>query len=232
MPKTKNKTGYIIGIILALLAIVAVVIYGLHLRNKQSYTEAIESPDPSELVLDTADHGLVKEEDTISFETLQEGLNDMGMLITEEYYFTEVVTREKSKELLSTGITIPFTESSYVASYDGVINAGVDFSKINVAVEQVNEQEQITITIPKPEIQTVDIDPDSFVLYSEKTGIGNPFSVEEYNESLKGLESVVKDKAKAKEILPAAEEHAKKLIESFVGSLCAGKDYSLKIVVK
>lgn len=232
MPKTKKRTGYVIGIILGLLAIIFVVAYGLHLQNKSSDAEAVESPEPSDLVLDADAHGLVQEVDTISFETVQEGLNDMGFLITEEYRFTEVVTREKSMELLSTGIKIPFTESSYVASYDGVISAGVDFSKIVVAVDQVDQQSQITITVPKPEIHAVDIDPNSFVLYSEKTGIGNPFSVEEYNDSLKGLEDKVKGNEKAKEILPAAEEHAKKLIESFVGSLCAGKNYSLNVIVK
>lgn len=232
MPKTKKRTGYVIGIILGLLAIIFVVAYGIYLQNKPSDAEAVESPDPSDLMVGAYEHGFVQEVDTISFETVQEGLNDMGFLVTEEYRFTEVVTREKSMELLSTGIKIPFTESSYVASYDGVINAGVDFSKISVAVNQVGQQSQITITVPKPEIQTVDIDPDSFILYSEKTGIGNPFSVEEYNDSLTDLEDKVKGNAKAKELLPAAEEHAKKLIESFVGSLCAGKDYSLTIVVK
>ena len=232
MTKIRRTTGYIIGCVLGLLAIVIVIVYGLHSKNKAADAEAAVTPKPSEFVFNADEQGLASEVDTVSYEVLQDGLNGIGFLTTEEYYFTEVVTREKSKELLKTGITIPLTESNYVASYDGVVNAGVDFSKITVSVDSTNSTPVITIRIPKPEIQTVSIDHDSFVLYSEKTGIGNPFSAEEYNESLTGLEDIVREKAIDKGILTSSQENAKRQIETFVNSLCYGKSYTLQIIVK
>ena len=232
MQQTKKKTGYVVGIVLVLLAIAFVVGYGLYLQHRPQKAAAAESPEPSALVLDANAHGVTQEVDTVSFEAVQDGLRDMGFLITEDYYFTEVVTREKSRELLKTGITIPFTESSYVASYDGEVHAGVDFSKITVSVDAEDSTPHITIRVPEPEIQSVSIDHDSFVLYSEKTGIGNPFSAEEYNESLTGLEEVVREKAIDKGILKAAGENAKQQIKTFVESVCAGKSYTLDVVVK
>lgn len=232
LTKTNKGIGYIVGIILGLIAIVIVVLYGIHLQNKSADEATVASPEPTELVLNSDAQGITTVVDTIAFETVQEGLNDMGFLVTEEYFFTEVVTREKTKELLKTGITLPFTESSYVASYDGVVTAGVDFSKITVTVDPVDNHSKITITVPKPEIQTVSIDPDSFVLYSEKNGLGTRFSAEEYNESLKGLEDEVRNNAIDKDILGAAGEHAVQQIETFVKSLCAGQDYLLNIVLK
>ena len=193
---------------------------------------AAATPEPTSFLAWADVHGLVREEDETSFESVREGLRDMGLLVTEEYSFTEVVSREKSKELLGTGIVIPFTESSFVASYDGVIHAGVDCAGITVEVSRAGAVPQLTVTVPKPEIQSVDIDPDSFVLYSEKTGVWNPFSISEYNESLKGLEKVVKDRAAEKGVLERAETHAAQIVESFVGSLLSGTEYTLEIVVK
>ena len=233
MLKTKREIAYAVGIVLALLAIIVVIAVGLHLKNKPANTGGQKSPDAVSAADVNADaRGLIRDEETISFETVQDGLNDMGFLVTEEYYFTEVVSRSKLKELFNTGINIPLTESSYIGTYDGVITAGVDFGAIRVDTKPLGSKTKITVTVPKPVLQEPNIDPDSFELHSEKTGIANPFSVEEFNDSLKDLEAEVQKNAQAKGILDRAGEHAEQIIETFVASLLSGEDYTLEIVVK
>lgn len=230
MLKTKKEIAYAVGIILALTAILIVVVVGLHLRNKPADADAVSAPAPSETAAAAAGTGLVKEKHTISFETVQDGLRDMGFLVTEEYYFKEVVSPTKMKKLF--GITLPLTESSYIGSYEGTVSAGVDFSAITVTELTVGETTKLTVTVPKPVLQDPVIDHDSFELYSEKTGIANPFSADEYNDALRELEADVQANALEKGILDRAGEHAEIMIENFVRSLLAGTDYTLEIVVK
>ena len=227
MLKTKKDIARLVAIVLVLIATVVVIVIGV--RKSEEKNVSKKSAVSDEVV---TEEGLLTTTDTISFETIQDGLNEMGFLITEEYYFTEVITRERSVELLRTGINIPFTESSYVASYDGVVTAGIDFSQITVDSELVDGKTHFKIVVPKAEIQTIDIDPNSFKLYSEKTGIGNSFSVKDYNESLKGLESTVEKNAINKGLLERAEEHAKQLVERFVNSLPHNSEYTFEIVEK
>lgn len=231
MLKTKKEIAYVVGIILALIAIVVIIAIGLRKTDENEETDAAGSAEITSTVV-SEKHGLVEAEETISFETVQEGLRDMGFLVTEEYYYTEVMTHSKLLKVFGKEVKIPFTESSYVASYDGVIEAGIDFSAITVSIDSKDGKHQVTVMIPKPVIQANDIDPDSFQVYSETTGIANPFSVEEYNQSLKELERDVEKKAIENGILERAEEHAKQLIKGFVGGMLLDQDYTLEIVVK
>lgn len=96
------------------------------------------------------------------FSIIQDGLRDMGFLITEEYYFEAIERYTKNKKIVFK-LT---SESSFSYSYEGVVEAGVDFTEIKV---DVNDQDKIIeITIPKSEIKSVTINEDSF----EKLEIG------------------------------------------------------------
>lgn len=228
MLKTRKELGYAIAILVVLAAIAAVIGYGLHRRHA-----APELP-PDNLPQQTAaqeDSGLIHDVETISLETIQDGLADMGDLVTEEYYFTEVVTFSKLKEIL--GLQIGgLMESSYIATYDGTVRAGINFSALTVESEPEGAGTHYIITVPKAAVQSVEVDKDSFVLYSEKTGIANPLSASDFNDSLRELETAVEAKAVEKGILDRAQEHAETLIRNFVSGLLADTEYTLEIVVK
>ena len=172
----------------------------------------------------------MKDVQTVSFETVEDGLRDMGFLVTEEYCFKEVVNPTKMKKLF--GIGIPLTESSFIGTYEGTISAGVDFSEITVTELTVGGKTQLTVTVPKPVLQEPVIDHDSFELYSEKTGIANPFSAEDYNDALKELEAEVLENAQEKGILDRAETNAKRIVENFVRGLLSEQADAIEIVVK
>lgn len=227
MLKTKKTTLYWIGIILGLMAIGAVILVGLHARRAAE--AAAQEPPAAEDAADDQSHGLIKTVETVSYETIREGLQEMNYLVTEEYSFTEVISDSKVLKFL---IELSPTKSSYVASYDGSVEAGIDFSEAEVETAQIGGVTYVTVTIPKATIHQTTIDHDSFVLYSEKDGLGTSFSVEDYNERLKELEQNAEKRAKEKGILDKAQNNAEQVIRSLVGSLLADTEYSLEIHTK
>lgn len=166
-------------------------------------------------------------EKVISAQVISDGLRELGKLVTEEYYFTDVLSYSSALKLLDT-INLPFTTSSFLVSYDGVVTAGVDFEKIEVTKDESSKT--ITVKLPAPEIMNVDIDPESFVLHAEKTGLGNPISVSDFNRSLAELENSAREKGVDKGLLTRAGENAEKVISHFVDSLLEPGTYTVRYV--
>ncbi len=108
------------------------------------------------------------------------------------------------------------------------MHAGIDFG--GVAVEKDDEAGRILIRLPAAEIFSVDIDPDSFELYSEKTGFANPLSVEDFNNSLAALEDSIREKAVAKGLLLRADENARAVVMNFVAGLADTSRYAVVFV--
>ena len=138
-----------------------------------------------------------------------------------------MVSYSSVKKLFKT-IKLGITESSYLASYDGVISAGLDFEKISV--EKNDEERIITIRLPKSEVKYMQIDPESFVLYSEKEGLGNKISLSDYNDSLIELEKNAEKKAVDRGLLKCADDNAKLVISNFVNSLVDTSDYMVRYI--
>lgn len=166
---------------------------------------------------------VIEIEKKITAEVIRENLQDVGVLTTEEYYFTEVISYSKLKKLWK--IELGITESSYLISYDGVVTAGIDFTAVDV--QKDDEQKRILIILPKSEILSVDIDPESFQLYSEKEGLGNPVSVTDYNQSLVEMEQNARQKALDRGILTRADGNARKLVGQLVAGLVNTEEYTI-----
>ena len=124
-------------------------------------------------------------------------------------------------------IDLGITESSYLASYDGVVTAGVDLTRAQV--EKDEAEKRVTITLPAAAIENIDIDPESFVLYSEKAGLGNRLSAADFNNSLIELEQTAREKAVERGVLERAEKNARTLIGGLVGSLVDTAEYRVEL---
>ncbi|WP_024865056.1 DUF4230 domain-containing protein [Butyrivibrio sp. FCS014] len=173
---------------------------------------------------------VVKKEDkvlvTVNVETVEDGLRDMGTLITQEYYFSQVEKYTKSKK-----IAWVFDSTSEIAyGYDGTVTAGIDFTKIEL--EKDEENKTVKVTIPPSEIQNVDIDTSSFRVYSEKDSLWNPMKLEDYNLSLQEFEKAAEKKALDSGILERSDEQAKLLINGFIRNYSALSDYDIEMEVK
>jgi len=157
----------------------------------------------------------------VSTDTIQDGLANMGVLITQEYYFTQVEKYTKEKTFLKF-IT---SSSEFMYSYDGAVMAGVDFEKIKIKTDE--DRKIITVDMPDSEIQAVTIDKDTFKIYSEKDSLWNPLKLEDYNISLVEFEDAAKEKAIASGILGRSDEQARNLVREFISSLPNTGEYTI-----
>ena len=225
MPSTTKTRKSRILIVLIVLAVLAIVVL-LFWHGGHKTDTALPPVTPRPAMENTAREkrpGPIVVETEIAAETIEEGLNDIGQLVTEEYYFTEVVRYSSIKKLFN--IELGITASSFLASYDGVVTAGLDFTGIRIQKDEVNKV--ILVTLPKAQILNVDIDPDSFELYSEKEGLGNPISMEDYSASLAELENSAREKAVKLGVLERAEENARRIIRNFITGLVDPSAYSV-----
>ena len=105
--------------------------------------------------------------------TVAFGLRDIGELVTQAGYFTTVQATTDARTLF--GFDIPFTKSKYIYSYDGIVKAGLDFSQIEVAVN--DEAKIATVKLPEIKVLDVTIDNDSLKIYDESQSIFTPLQM-------------------------------------------------------
>jgi len=143
------------------------------------------------------------------------GLKDIGELATQAGYFTTVQTIDKSRNLFN--IVIPGTQSRYVYSYDGTIKAGIDFSNIDLEVN--DEKHVITVRFPKFRILSTEIDEDSFILYNDGA---NPFTtlhLEDVDKANAELKKTAQETAIKNGIFENARTNAEVLVRGFLASI-------------
>ena len=214
------RNGKIICLILCsilLLSIAGLLVFWMSTR--QNVKEVVPTPIPTSehITIDSnSNFSFINEKTIISTETIQDELCDMGVLITGEYMFTDILSSSSSKKLFGS-LSLPGTKSSYVVSYDGVVSAGTDLS--DAKVEKDDTLNTITVYIPKASIRSTDIDPESFVLIDESQSIFNPMTVDDFNDSLIELENSARSKALEKGILDRADSNAVRIIRDFVESI-------------
>ena len=230
MKRTGKQKFYAALIVVIAAAILVIVVSWLIRGGSQQVAEQVPVPKPSTGSFVPAAPKLIEIEKEISVNTVEDGIRDMGILITDEYYFTEVVSFSSVKKFFKTDIKLPFTESNYLAGYDGVVTAGPDFAAARVEKDEATKT--VTVILPKSQIRNVDIDPDSFKLFSEKQGFSNPLSAEDFNSSLVELENTARQKALGKGILERADEHAVNIVTNFIGNLIDLSVYRVKVVTE
>ena len=215
--KKNNNYLYIVVILIAVIAMLVILTdYKKNANSEPSLadiaaTESTVKKSPAKVIV------------TVNTETIREGIANMGTLITQEYYFTQVEKYTKEKTIMKF-IT---SSSEFLYSYDGAVTAGVDFEKI--AISKDDDAKTITIDIPDSEIFSVNIDKDTFKIYSEKDSLWNPLKLEDYNTSLAKFEAAAKEKALANGILEKSDAQAKTIIENFVNSLPEASKYQIEI---
>lgn len=215
----------------ALLVILAILLVGAggYFYGK-SNTTVTKNYTPS--VEEKEEDTFIQTEVTISAETIQEGMNDIGQLVTQEYTYTEVssISRDKVTTVFGKEVKIPGATSTCIYSYDGVIKAGVDFSEISVSKN--DEEKAILIEMPEAKIISNELIEDSFKLYDEKNSIFNPWSVEDYHISNAQIKDTALDRAQKNGILKKATDNACVLIQGFLQSGYELSDYQIIIQQK
>ena len=221
----KLKTIYIVIWIFLSIIIIWLLVGMLNNRNKTdnaSLKDIVEKQSDKKLFDDSP---VVEEIVTVNTEIIKDGLKEMGTLITQEYYFTQVEEYKSTER-----VWIFDSKASFIFSYDGVVTAGIDCNDIEITKD--DEAKIINVKIPKSNIIGVNIDHDSFKIYEEKEGLWNKLDMTKYNNSIIEFENEAKNKAINKGIIDKADENAKTLIESFINSLIEDNVYSIEFVIK
>ena len=212
--RTKNKMYFVVIAI----CVVAVIALGIDSLMNLGKAPDVITLNETPVAVKTDDEKVLV---SVSTETIREGLANMGLLITQEYSFTQVEKYTKEKKLFN---VLP-SSSELLYSYDGSVMAGIDFEKVEIKKD--DSAKTITITLPKSEIQTVTIDKDTFQLYSEKDSLWNPIRVEDYNLSLAEFEKTARQKALDGGILERSDEQAKVLVQNFISNFPAAAGYEI-----
>ena len=155
--------------------------------------------------------------------TTRLGYEDIGQLATQAAYCTEVKVAEKSAELW--GLTIPFTQSKYIYSYDVEVKAGFDFGAITWSVDR--DRKTIRVKLPQVQVLSTELKLDSFKVYYEAESIFQRFSLAENNQAMTELKEQAQADAIANGILDSARTDGETILSSFFANAYDLDQYEL-----
>ena len=162
----------------------------------------------------------------ITSSILKEELKYVKDLVTVEYRYTNADKAEFPGHVLF-GQNIPFTEKSFIVSYDGVIKYGVDLSAVDI---QVNESVKlVTVTVPKSRIISHEIPEAGFRALDEKNGLFNKIHIDDVTEFRQEQKSAMEKKAVEMGLPQQAQEQAAAAIEALLSATPGMDAYQLKI---
>ncbi len=156
--------------------------------------------------------------------TARLGFEDIGELATQSAYCTEVEVTEASRELF--GVTIPFTQSKYIYSYDVVIKAGLDFTDVSWS----EEDGTIRVTLPEIRVLSNEIDLDSLKVYHEDESLFRNITLEENNAALADLKARAEQDAIGNGLLEEARDNAQQILTAFFANQYDLTEYRLEFM--
>ncbi|MBO4360192.1 MAG: DUF4230 domain-containing protein [Eubacteriaceae bacterium] len=158
---------------------------------------------------------------SITSETVMAVFDDTKILVTETYNYTAMGSFTNS--LMFRDWTIPLTGKSFIVSYSGTIQAGIDLGKVKVTTDGYT----IYIKLPASKIISHEIDEGSVQVLDEKTNLFNPIKVEDVT----GFESEQKElnekRALEDGLLERADESAQKAVLELLSKIEGIKNYDI-----
>ena len=145
------------------------------------------------------------------------GFEDIGELATQAAYTTIVEDTDVSRELF--GVSIPFTQSKLIYSYDVVVKAGLDFDQVKWTVSE----NKIKVEMPEIRILSSEIQFDSFQTYYENESIFRPVKIDENNQA---IQEMVK-KAETTAVENGLLENAEMMIKGFIYQNFDSQEYQI-----
>ena len=227
MKSEKKIQLLVIGALVALILVLLLAgIYRKSHPQKEDPQQLTEQPKETES--SALDAIPVEEEQTIDVTVVEERIRSLGLLVTQEYDFKDVIDYSEAKTLL--GWTLPGTTSRFLASYEGNVQAGIDFEEVEVRKD--DDSRTVTVVLPAAEILNVTIDNDSLEVYEEIDGWGTDISVEDFNSSQTELKEKARESAIEKGLLTKADQNAQTIVGNLVSSLVDEAAYSISIEKK
>lgn len=162
-------------------------------------------------------------EDIISSQT-----KEVSELVSAEYLFTNADRFSDSQQIKSWNI--PLTEKSFTIRYDGVIKAGIDLAKIKVEVNDITKT--ISLTVPRADFISYEIDNDSVEILDEKSNLFNKLTLKDKISFDVAVEAKIKERALDNGLLDKAQSNAENVL---IGMLLTNPDikstYTIEVTV-
>ncbi|QGU03226.1 hypothetical protein CKALI_11940 [Corynebacterium kalinowskii] len=147
---------------------------------------------------------------------------EIAELSVEEYQFTNVGKYdEQGIKVLKVGV--PLTGKSFLATYDGVIKAGVD-DMSTIQVEQQDDDRKIALSVPEPVITSAYIDPATITVYDQSMNPFNQFKIEDMSQFLAMETKNAEELAIKKGILDRAKTRTAELLTTQVKAVTNNTD--------
>lgn len=161
---------------------------------------------------------------TVKSRSIELGLKNIGELSTQAGYYTNVQVISDYREVF--GVDIPFTQNKYIFSYDGIVKAGVNFSEIEVNVDDITKT--IVVTLPEIKILSNEIDEESLEVYDETKNIFNPLKLDDINLAFVTLKERAQENAIENGILENAQVNAENLVKGFLQGMFDLSKYAVE----
>lgn len=220
---------------LILLLVIFAVAFGVTAKllrdaNEQKLTLQEQVERQNELIAALNDEQEKKKDKEIKVavttDTIQQQLNSISELVTQEYVYTNAAKKESSESWLW-GVERPFSGKSILITYDGVIRAGVDLSQAKIDVDE--QKHTVTVTLPPSKITDNNIPQETINVVEIKNGLFNNVTMEYYNDFVAEQKPKMAQKAIDQGILSKAGREAKVFVQSVLSVLPGMENYTLTV---
>ena len=133
---------------------------------------------------------------------------------TIQYKYKQLASREDWNTLFN--IKLPFTKSSFILTYTGVLKLGIDFAETKIEVDEGSKT--IKVTLPESKVLSNEIDMKSIKVYDETNSIFNPVKIDDYTQFTQSGKENAEADARESGIFEQSKEVAKKIITELLNT--------------
>lgn len=162
-------------------------------------------------------------EPVITSKQLQEQLSAVSELVTQKYIYTNADRAEYNKTWIL-GWDMPLSEKSLLVKYDGIIKAGIDFSKVTIVVNE--ETRCIIVTLPECKVTDNNVPQETVEVYATNN-VFNKVTIDDSNTLIAAGKKVMENRAIDRGLLRDAKNEAKTLINAFLSMVPGIDTYTL-----
>lgn len=160
---------------------------------------------------------------TVESSTTKLSFENIGELATQSAYCTQVTVEDKDQKFFN--ISVPFTQTKYIYSYNVVVKAGYDFEEITYNVDDTAKT--IKVQLPEVKILSTEVDTDSFQVYHEQTSAFTHVSLEESNKALDTMQKEAEENAIANGLYENARTNAEALLKGYFSAAYDLEEYTI-----
>ena len=150
----------------------------------------------------------------ITNETIGVQFKEIKEMSTIQYKYKQLASREDWNTLFN--IKLPFTKSSFILTYTGVLKLGIDFAETKIEVDEGSKT--IKVTLPESKVLSNEIDMKSIKVYDETNSIFNPVKIDDYAQFTQSGKENAEADARESGIFEQSKEVAKKIITELLNT--------------